>query len=81
MQAEKVRAVSQVRIAESFAESLLSLCSGSTSLLAGDGFAGILEKIKDARRRMEGEIRSNSSTIAGIRTEIGYLRNRLYSLS
>jgi predicted nucleic acid-binding Zn-ribbon protein len=80
-QANRVKALSQIRIADSYADSLLSLCSSGTSLLAGDGFAGIMTKLKDARQRMEDEMRSNNSMIASLRQEIGYLRNRLYSLS
>jgi hypothetical protein len=80
-QANRVKTVSHIRIAESYADSILSLCSSSKNLNADDAFVNIQTIIQDARRRVVDEIRANSISIGNIRLEIGYLRNRLYSLS
>ena len=80
-QADRARAVSQIRIAEGYAESMLGLSTGNSSLLAGDAFGSILSQIRGSRQRMEDLMRNNSNTIGNLRLEISRLRNSLYSLA
>ena len=81
MQADRARAVSQIRVAEGYAESMLSLSTGNLSLLAGDAFGNILSQISSSRQRTEDLVRSNRGTIGNLRLEISRLRNSLYSLT
>ena len=78
---KQVQDSSRIRLADSFAEAMHSLCNGSSHTRAENAFTGIGKKLDAGKQRFEDEIHDHRRAIEDLRDEIAYLRSRLLSLA